>query len=220
MARTVIPLSITAALLVPIHLLEGLCARFGLAGPFYRLIAPLYAVLRPLLSFQEHLMAASIRPGQLVLEVGAGTGVLAERLADSGCRVVCLDRERQMLRRAPPRFASVQAEAEDLPFADGAFDHCVSLGAIHATQPARALKEMARVLCPGGEVQVLAETVLIPLFLPGVSAAGIREGFARAGLELLETRRIGWLYQLFRARRPIDPKARPSEALARPRACA
>src|SRR5436305_7572820 len=70
------------------------------------------------------------RPGQRILDVATGTGMVAFGLARRGATVVGLDQSEQMLARARRRAATkaednprfIQGEAEHLPFADGEFD--------------------------------------------------------------------------------------------------
>lgn len=102
-----------------------------------------------------------LQPGQLVLEVGCGSGYTAATIAkESGVRVVAGDRERHLLLRSAERARStkvteavspVQLDIERLPFADGRFDGvlCESVLGFLADR-SRALRELARVVKPGG----------------------------------------------------------------------
>ncbi len=100
-------------------------------------------------------------PGLSVLDVGCGTGVLALKALHSGAReAVCGDISMLMMERAkrkvPPEHGSLrfcQLDAEDLPFADGCFDAVLS-GMTFGLLPhqRRALREMVRVVKPGGLV--------------------------------------------------------------------
>lgn len=90
---------------------------------------------------------------------GVGTGLDLPHLPPQH-HYVGLDLNRAMLRRALPRvghvdFASVQGDAQRLPFADGSFD-CAVLHLILAVvpEPAHCFAEVARVLRPGGRVLV------------------------------------------------------------------
>lgn len=101
--------------------------------------------------------AARITAGQRVLDVACGTGVLARAVAGrvgSGGLVVGLDPNEAMLavaRRQAPRLEWRQGRAEALPFEDGFFDAVVSqFGLMFFEDRPRALREMARVLRPGG----------------------------------------------------------------------
>jgi ubiquinone/menaquinone biosynthesis C-methylase UbiE len=105
--------------------------------------------------------AAQLSPGQKVLDVACGTGVLARealRSVQPGGAVTGLDRNEVMLtvaRRVAPRIDWQSGRAEALPFPDGSFDAVVSqFGLMFFEDRAGALKEMWRVLKPGGRLSV------------------------------------------------------------------
>lgn len=95
------------------------------------------------------------------LDVGCGTGRLAERMAAAGYEMVALDPSRGMLQHLRERTGAVAAVTGDgaaLPFADGSFGlvYCVAV-MHHVAEPAAVratLAEMARVTRPGGHVLV------------------------------------------------------------------
>jgi SAM-dependent methyltransferase len=107
--------------------------------------------------------AAGIARGQRVLDVACGTGVLActvaERVGPHGA-VVGLDANPQMLavaRRKPVgnNVEWIDGRAESLPFADASFDAVVSqFGFMFFDDRVAALREMMRVLRPGGRLAV------------------------------------------------------------------
>ena len=105
-------------------------------------------------------LGASPPPGR-VLDVGCGTGVLAGRLAEAGYEVVGLDRSQGMLdvmRERAPKVEAVHASGTEMPFGDGEFELSLSVATMHhiADRDAvrRALKEMVRVVAPGGRILV------------------------------------------------------------------
>ncbi len=135
-------------------------------------IARRYDLLNTLLSFGLHrrwkryaVAAAAAPPGGLALDVCCGTGDLAfllhRRVGTQG-RVVGVDFAEPMLRLARRRAGGargvwfVQGDAQALPFADGTFHVAtVGFGVRNVADPLGALRELHRVLRPGGRLVVL-----------------------------------------------------------------
>jgi SAM-dependent methyltransferase len=99
--------------------------------------------------------------GSTVLDVGCGTGVLAERLLREGYNVTGADPFAAMLERMmarEPRIRAVQATGQCLPFADDTFDLTYSVAVMHHIADPKDIRdtllEMARVTKPGGHVLV------------------------------------------------------------------
>jgi len=105
--------------------------------------------------------AAGIQTGQRVLDVACGTGVLARAAAaraGAGGLVVGFDINPGMLsvaRRIAPKIEWRQGTAESLPYEDHSFDIVVSqFGLMFFPDRVAALREMVRVLTPGGRLAV------------------------------------------------------------------
>lgn len=121
---------------------------------------------RALLDEQPGMRAldALIPPGLRVADLGTGTGAMLPRLVEAGCRVLALDASPRMLALARTRVRELglhgveflQGELEHLPLAGGALDATLAALVLHHTaRPAAALREMARVVRPGGVVLVI-----------------------------------------------------------------
>lgn len=103
---------------------------------------------------------AGIQPGQRVLDVACGTGVVAVTAARLGAHVTGLDLTPELLvvARENARSASVEIEwhegdVEHLPFGAATFDVVVSqFGHMFAPRPDVAVGEMLRILKPGGVI--------------------------------------------------------------------
>jgi demethylmenaquinone methyltransferase/2-methoxy-6-polyprenyl-1,4-benzoquinol methylase len=97
-------------------------------------------------------------PGELVLDLAAGTGTSSQPFADAGAVVVPCDFSLGMLRvgkRQRPRLRFTAGDATRLPFADDAFDAVtISFGLRNVVDPAAGLREMLRVTRPGGRLVV------------------------------------------------------------------
>jgi ubiquinone/menaquinone biosynthesis C-methylase UbiE len=95
------------------------------------------------------------------LDVGCGTGVLAERLAQAGYVMTGVDPSEGMLdvlRRRTDTVEAVQGSGTDLPFDDDSFDLALTVAVMHhIAEPvdvAGTLAEMVRVIRPGGSVLI------------------------------------------------------------------
>jgi demethylmenaquinone methyltransferase / 2-methoxy-6-polyprenyl-1,4-benzoquinol methylase len=127
--------------------------------------------------------------GQRVLDVATGTGMVAAALVRRyGCRVVGLDQSADMLERAEARLQGdphlgrrielVRGQAESLPFADAEFDHLTFTYLLrYVDDPATTLRELARVVKPGGRIASLE--FMLP---PNPIARSLWRVYTRVGL--------------------------------------
>ncbi len=127
-----------------------------------------YARMGALLSFGQDprwrramVTAVDPRPGQRILDVATGTGLVAFELAQRGAEVVGLDQSEAMLGAARSRLDQlgwladrvtfVRGEAEQLPFADAEFDALTFTYLLRYVDDREAtMRELARVVKPGG----------------------------------------------------------------------
>lgn len=138
-------------------------------------IAPRYDLLNRLLSAgvdrrwrRRAVALAEVAPGERALDVCSGTGDLALELARAGAEVVGADFVAPMIARAERKRGAAPsgglarfllADALELPFRDGAFDVVsVGFGIRNVESLDGGLREMARVLRPGGRAVVLEFT--------------------------------------------------------------
>jgi SAM-dependent methyltransferase len=103
---------------------------------------------------------AGIEAGAEVLDIACGTGVVALTAARLGATVTGIDLTPELIARAKENSALMklkvewhECDAEALPFQDASFDLVVSqFGHMFAPRPEVAVKEMLRVLRPGGTI--------------------------------------------------------------------
>lgn len=147
----------------------------SLVAQVFRSVAPKYDLMNDVMSLGLHrlwkrftISEANLREGQRVLDVASGTGDLARAFAKIVGRqgkVVMSDINEAMLQVGRDNLADagiigniecVQADAENLPFADHYFD-CVTIafGLRNVTDKPAALSSMYRVLKPGGKLLIL-----------------------------------------------------------------
>ncbi len=107
--------------------------------------------------------AVAPEPGMRILDVATGTGMVAFALAERGATVIGLDQSeamlsgaRRRLQRHPQlagRLSFVLGEAEALPFGDGEFDALSFTYLLrYVDDPAATMRELARVVRPGGRI--------------------------------------------------------------------
>jgi len=129
-------------------------------------IAPRYDLLNRLLTFRldqrwrrRAISRAAIQPGEVVVDLGCGTGDLSDLAAARGARVVAVDFAARMLaalRRRNVGATPLRADAAHVPLRDGSADVLLSAFALRnfvALEP--VLGEAARVLRPGGRIVLL-----------------------------------------------------------------
>ncbi len=153
-------------------------ARAAKVEDLFATIAPRYDLINDLQSFGLHrlwkrrlIQLAAVRPGQTALDVCCGTGDVTFALAAAGAVATGFDFSEPMLsvarRRGETQTAALgrtdrvrptfqQGDALNLPFADATFDVVtISYGLRNLADFERGLRELTRVLRPGGRLLIL-----------------------------------------------------------------
>jgi ubiquinone/menaquinone biosynthesis C-methylase UbiE len=125
------------------------------SGNYHAVVIDLVAPIGPIL-----VEAAGIKPGDLVLDVAAGSGSVAIPAARAGARVIASDLTPELLEAGQKWAADLGLEltwetpdAEALPYPDGEFDAVLSaLGVMFAPHHQTAADELVRVCRPGGTI--------------------------------------------------------------------
>lgn len=110
---------------------------------------------------EKALAVAGVQPGRLAADIGAGTGFITEGLVQKGVAVIAVDQSEAMLAEMRKKFGNVDeidyrlGEAESLPIPGEAVDYAFANMYLHHVEaPPEAIKEMGRVLKPGGKLVV------------------------------------------------------------------
>jgi ubiquinone/menaquinone biosynthesis C-methylase UbiE len=105
--------------------------------------------------------AAGLQPGELAADIGAGTGFITEGLLDNGLSVIAVDQSAAMLNKLKLKFPSSDqidcrvGEAKKLPIEDNSVDYVfANMYLHHVENPLKAIKEMKRILKPGGKLVI------------------------------------------------------------------
>jgi ubiquinone/menaquinone biosynthesis C-methylase UbiE len=104
---------------------------------------------------------AGVEPGRLAADIGAGAGFVTEGLLKRRLRIIAVDRSEAMLAEMKKRFGEGGAieyrigEAESLPLEDGSVDYVfANMFLHHVDSPPAAIREMARIVKPGGRLVI------------------------------------------------------------------
>lgn len=124
---------------------------FDRSVPFYAVRRPTYpdALVREVLDF------SGAKPGELAIEVGAGTGIATQPMLDAGLKVVAYEPGENLANYCRERFDGraltvKQAVFEDCDEPDGSAALVYSATAFHWCDPVRGYAQAMRVLRPGG----------------------------------------------------------------------
>ncbi|HHY36374.1 MAG TPA: class I SAM-dependent methyltransferase [Firmicutes bacterium] len=102
---------------------------------------------------------AQVKAGQTAVDMGAGTGFITEELLKRGLHVIAIDQSKEMLAVLTRKYGSssnitcIQADAYMIPLDNESVDFVMANMFLHHVEdPGRAIKEMARILKPGGKL--------------------------------------------------------------------
>lgn len=104
---------------------------------------------------------AGVEAGKVAADIGAGTGFVTEGLIRKGLQVMAVDQSGVMLKEMRKRFSGVEGieylegESEKLPIPDESVDYAfANMYLHHVKTPLKAMKEMRRILKPGGKLVI------------------------------------------------------------------
>jgi SAM-dependent methyltransferase len=113
------------------------------------------------------MLSSHLGPGMTVLELGCGTGTFTRELARSGANIIAIDVSPELLEIARANYSApnVQFQTENayaLSYPDAAFDSVVGSSVLHHLEVEEALRNIYRVLKPGGTIFFTEPNMLNP----------------------------------------------------------
>ncbi len=133
----------------------------------FQLVAPRYDLMNDFMSFGTHRIwkhffvnYIPFKSSDIIVDLAGGTGDIARRLMNKGANVIVVDPGIEMMQEGKKtnslQVTNIAAIGETLPFADSSIDKLtISFGIRNMTSMSDALKEIYRVLKPGGEYYCL-----------------------------------------------------------------
>lgn len=189
-------------IMIPMHALEGAATRWRSAASLYHILSFSYHYTRKYLYFGEDYFTKYVQPGGRMLDIGCGTGFITALLENRFDHSTGLDLDINMLKKAAGATKQsdfIRADMNKLPFRQNSFDTIVSLGAIHCSNYGLLSAEMFRVLKPGGQVHLIIENKVIPVFIRQSSWENLNSALISGGFSSIDSFKIGRLYLYARA---------------------
>ncbi|SFM72176.1 class I SAM-dependent methyltransferase [Thermodesulforhabdus norvegica] len=155
---------------------------------------------------EKAISIAGVRSDAVAADIGAGTGFITEGLVNRGLRVIAVDRSGAMLAGMRRKLAGVSGvdylvgEVTELPISDESVDYAFANMCLHHIElPYRAIKEMARILRPGGKLIITDLDEHSHDFLRiehhdawlGFKSEHMKEWLAEAGLREVSVKSLG-----------------------------
>ncbi len=149
---------------------------------------------------------AEVQPGKIAADIGAGSGFMTEGLLQKGLHVFAVDQSEAMLEVMKTKFQDadrvtyLQGESRSLPIPDASVDYVFANMYLHHVEaPLATIKEMARILKPGGTLVITDLDKHDYEFLRteqhdrwlGFERDAIKHWFAEAGLEAVNVDCVG-----------------------------
>jgi SAM-dependent methyltransferase len=196
------PLDLTPSQWEPLipRLSERYCT-ISLGGPLLGIVAMLEGRGRSnyLSAVRAVLAYAQIKPGEVVLEVGGGSGVVLREIArrtDGTNRVLDIDINPYLLREAAAlakreglseAITFQEGSAQAIPLADGSVDVALAITVLEEGDADRMLAELVRVTKPGGRIGVIVRALDMPWWMnlplrPDLRAKVSRPGYIGSGV--------------------------------------
>jgi 2-polyprenyl-3-methyl-5-hydroxy-6-metoxy-1,4-benzoquinol methylase len=113
------------------------------------------------------MLGSHLKPGMSVLELGCGTGSFTHQLACSGADIVAIDVSPELLEIAMSKSSAANVRYEiqnayDLSYPDAVFDSVVGSSVLHHLEIKDAMRQIHRVLKPGGSIYFTEPNMLNP----------------------------------------------------------